>query len=241
MLISFVVPMYNEEKRIGKTVSALNDYLSKRNFGHEVIFVDDGSKDQTLKTLSNLKPKFSHKVITYPNNKGKGFAVKTGALSAHGEYILLLDADMSTPIEEFDKFYPHLNQNTVLIGTRKGLGAQVKKPQPFIRQKMGEVFTLLSSALIVPGITDFTCGFKCFPKSAQKVFERSVINRWSYDPEILFLAVKFGFKIHEIPIVWVNDDRTRVKLVNDTLLSFIELLKIRWNNWQGHYSLPQDV
>jgi len=116
MLISFVVPMYNEEKRIDKTVSALNDYLSRRDFDHEVIFVDDGSKDQTLKTLSNLKPKFSHKVVTYANNKGKGFAVKTGALSARGDYILLLDADMSTPIEEFDKFYPHLNQNTVLIG-----------------------------------------------------------------------------------------------------------------------------
>ncbi|OGY30087.1 MAG: hypothetical protein A3F33_03605 [Candidatus Woykebacteria bacterium RIFCSPHIGHO2_12_FULL_43_10] len=236
MLISFVVPMYNEEKRIDKTVSALNDYLSRRDFDHEVIFVDDGSKDQTLKTLSNLKPKFSHKVVTYANNKGKGFAVKTGALSARGDYILLLDADMSTPIEEFDKFYPHLNQNTVLIGTRKGLGAQVKKPQPFIRQKMGEVFTLLSSTLIVPGITDFTCGFKCFPKSAQKVFERSVINRWSYDPEILFLAHKSGLTIHEIPITWTNDTGSKVNLLKDAFVSLVELVKIRVNDFQGLYS-----
>lgn len=236
MLISIIIPLFNEEKRVSKAIESLNRYLSQKDFDSEVFFVNDGSTDRTVEKIKSLKPEFNFKILSYQPNMGKGYAVKVGMCSAKGSYRLITDVDMSTPVEEFDKFLPLLNKDVVLIGTRKGSNSKVLKHQPIFRQKMGEVFTLLSNILITPGISDFTCGFKCFPKeAAQKVFSKALIKRWSYDPEILFLTRKFNYKIQEISVFWSDDPQTRVKLLGDSLSSLIDLFRIRINNFLGKY------
>ena len=237
MLISFIIPVYNEEERVGQAIEFLNKYLKAVSFDAEVIFVNDGSKDKTGEVINSSKPKFSFRIINYYPNRGKGFAVKTGMLAAQGDYRLLIDVDMSTPIEEFDKFVPLLSPEKIIIGTRKGKVSKVLKRQPIWRQKMGEVYTLMANFLIARGVSDFTCGFKVFPREAAKrVFEKSRIERWSYDAEIIFLALKFGYKLEELGVVWQDDKRTRVKLARDSLKSLIDLLIIRGNEFLGKYS-----
>lgn len=237
MLISFVIPLFNEEKRVSKAVESLNRYLSQKDFDSEVLFVNDGSTDRTVEAIKSLKPEFNFKILSYTPNMGKGYAVKAGMRSAKGSYRLITDVDMSTPISEFDKFLPELSKDLVLIGTRKGSNSKVLIRQPFFRQKMGEMYTLLSNILITFGISDFTCGFKCFPQEAtQKVFSKALIKRWSYDPEILFLTRKFNYKIQEIAVEWSDDPRTRVKLLTDSLSSLVDLFRIRINDFIGKYN-----
>lgn len=236
MKISFLIPVYNEEKRVSKAITALEKYLKKINFSYEVIFVDDGSTDKTIAKINSLKPKFKFRLISYHPNRGKGYAIKRGMLTAVGDYILFFDVDMSTPLTEFDKFIIHLQPGVVLIGNRKGKGAQILKHQPFIREKMGQMFTLLAQFVVAPEVSDFTCGFKCFPASvAKKVFAAAQINRWSYDAEILFLTRQFGFKIQEVPVKWVDDPRTRVTLLKDSLQSLTDLFKIKVWHFLGKY------
>jgi|SRR2546429_197541 len=235
--LSLVIPMYNEVERVGRAVDALNSFLPKQDFIHEVIFVDDGSRDDTVAKLHSLKPKFNYLVVGYPNNHGKGHALRKGMQKATGKYVLFLDVDMSTPIEELRKFKPWMEDGYhVIIGTRKAHGANLVKRQAPLRQKMGEVFTILSNLAIGGGVTDFTCGFKCFSKeAAQKIWDAETIDRWGFDTEILFLAKKFGYSITELPVVWANDERTRVSLVKDAARSLTDLFKIRYNDLMGIY------
>lgn len=236
MLISFIIPVYNEEKRVGKAIKELEIYLKKAAFEYEVIFVDDGSLDETAFKIKSLKPKFKYQLISYEPNHGKGYAIKIGMSEAKGDFRHFLDVDMSTPISEFDKFLPLLHKKTILIGSRKRKGAQVKRHQPFLREKMGQVFTILARILVNPEVTDFTCGFKLFPKEAAgKIFTNALIERWSYDAEILFLAKKYGYSILEVPVSWFDDPRTRVTLFKDSLQSFTDLLKINYLNFTKKY------
>jgi|SRR3989344_5286914 len=236
-LLSIIIPLFNEESRVEKAVSELEKYLSIQDFSTQVIFVDDGSTDKTVRKIKELKPKFDFEIISYRPNKGKGHAIKQGVAEAKGSYLLFCDVDMSTPLNEFNKFLPLVKKKIpVVIGTRKAAGAKIIKRQPFLRQKMGEVFTMLSNILLRSSVSDFTCGFKCFSRgAAEKIFSFSTINRWSYDSEILFLANKLGFKIIEVPVVWKNDSRTKVNLFKDIIESFTDLLKIRLNDRAGHY------
>lgn len=236
MLISFIIPIYNEEKRVGKAVKELEIYLKNVSFKYEVLFVDDGSFDRTISKIKSLKPKFKYRILSYQPNHGKGYAIKIGMKEAAGDFRHFLDVDMSTPIGEFNKFLPLLDSKTILIGSRKRKGALVKKHQPFIREKMGQIFTLLARLLVNRQVTDFTCGFKLFPKTpAEKIFPQALIDRWSYDAEILFLAKKYGYRIKEIPVSWVDDPRTRVTLFKDSLQSFTDLLKINLFNLLNKY------
>lgn len=236
MLISFLIPVYNEEKRIHKAITALEKYLKTFKENHEVIFIDDGSQDGTIAKIKASKPKFKYEILSYTPNHGKGYVIKKGMLQAKGDYRLFFDVDMSTPLEEFSKFLPHLDKKVVLIGNRKQEGAKVVKHQPFLREKMGQVFTLLARGLVVGEVTDFTCGFKLFPKEvALKVFKKARVERWGYDAEILFLTKKFGYKIKQIPVRWADDPRTRVTLLKDSVQSFTDLLLIRLTDLQGKY------
>lgn len=237
MLISFLIPVYNEEKRISKAIKELELYLATFKHEYEVLFIDDGSKDRTVQALKKAKTAFKYKILTYFPNRGKGYAIKRGMIAARGDFRLFFDCDMSTPLKEFDKFIPYLNPKVVLIGNRKRKGAQVEVHQPFIREKMGQVFTLIARLLIAGEVTDFTCGFKCFPRQAAlKVFEKSTVDRWSYDAEILFLTKKYKYKIQQIPVSWADDPRTRVTIIKDSLQSLVDLLTIRWKNFRGLYN-----
>lgn len=229
-ILSIVFPVFNEELRLKKTFEAIELFKKPDIFSDvEIIFVDDGSSDKTLELIKNYKCSYPVFVKNYNKNRGKGFAVKTGMLASRGDYILMLDVDMSTPFSEFKKFYsPIENGCHIIIGSRKINGSSVIKYQPFFRELMGKCFTFLAKIITGNNISDFTCGFKCFSKkSAMEIFSKTKIERWSYDAEILFLAKKFGFKICEVGIAWENDEHTKVRLGIDTLQSFWDLIKIR--------------
>jgi len=235
--LSIIIPLFNEESRVEKAVGELEKYLSVQDFSTQVIFVDDGSTDKTVRKIKELKPKFDFEITSYRPNRGKGYAIKKGVASARSDYLFFCDVDMSTPLQEFNKFLPFIRKKIpVIIGTRKAAGAKIIKRQPYLRQKMGEVFTMLSNILLGSSISDYTCGFKCFSgEASEKIFSLAKINRWSYDSEILFLANKLGFKITEVPVVWKNDSRTKVNLFRDIIESFTDLLRIRLNDRAGHY------
>ncbi|MCS7232070.1 MAG: glycosyltransferase [Elusimicrobiota bacterium] len=230
VFLSVVIPVYNEEDCIVVSLQKIINYLQKRNLPSEIIIVDDGSIDNTKNLVEKFvkdNPSLNIKFLTR-QHMGKGTAVRMGMLNSVGDYCLFLDADLSTDITEFDKMFPYIQQGIdVIIGSRRIRGAKIVIHQPFLREFMGRVFTWLSNIFLGTKFSDFTCGFKCFSKKAKdKIFSTQKINGWSFDSEILFLAKKFGFKIQEIPVTWYNDPSTNVKLLKDTILSFIELIKI---------------
>ena len=234
--LSLVVPAYNEEKIIKANLEEIVNYLSKQNYSWEIVVVDDGSRDVTSKIVSGLKnPKIN--LITLEKNRGKGAALRAGVGAANGEYIIFSDADLSVPIDFVEKFLATFKDGfNVVIGSRKAKGAKIIKHQPIIRETMGKFYTFLSRIVSGVNIADFTCGFKGFKKEAgKKIFANSLVDRWSYDVEIIFLANKYGYKIKEIPVSWVNRVESRVSLGNAVITSFLDLLKVRLNDILGKY------
>lgn len=241
--LTLVIPVYNEEKRIGNTFPIIkNKVLSvekKLKIKTNVIFVNDGSTDETSNLLNKLIAKDKHfNLIGYGRNKGKGHALKKGFNKAKGDYIVFMDADLSTPLKYLEVFINKIeNEKTILIGSRKTVGAHVKKHQPWLREKLGQGFTLLSNIFIVWGVTDFTCGFKMFPnKIGKKIFNKVTINRWGYDSEVLFLAKKYKCKIVEIPVDWNNSEESKVDLKKDVIRSLADIVQIRINNFKNKYN-----
>lgn len=230
--ISFVVPLFNEEKRIGKLFEALTSVRIPRGLRLEkVIFVNDGSTDTTLKQLKNFtkrKNKFETKIITYKENHGKGYAIKLGMLEANSDYALFFDADVSTPLSELTKFVPQIKkQIEVIIGTRKNGKSTVIIHQPKYREFLGKGFTLITQKVLSLNVTDFTCGFKAFSKVAKdNIFTKAQIQGWGYDAEIIFLATKNKFSMREVPVIWANDERTKVVLYKAIPKSLYELAQI---------------
>lgn len=228
--LSIIIPLYNEEARL-RNLLKIYRYLDRSNLNYEVLLVNDGSIDNTVKKLKALAKKFKFKLISYEKNKGKGFAVKTGMLDAKGKYRLFTDIDLSTPIEQFNKFIPHLKKADILIGSRKTAGAHLYKRQSFIRESLGKGFTLLSRIILDLEISDFTCGFKCFSKkSSISIFSKQKIERWGFDSEILFIAKKLGFSIKEVPINWSHDPRSKVRFPHDIISSLSDLYKIKYHS-----------
>ncbi|MBU2592572.1 glycosyltransferase, partial [Patescibacteria group bacterium] len=236
--ISFIIPVYNEEKRLKKTFRALAKFKAPKGLKlSQVIFVNDGSTDNTLKVLKSTKLPYPIKIISYAKNKGKGYAVKKGLAQIKTDYGLFFDADIATPINEIKKFVNYINAGVpVIIGTRKNSHSTVVKPQPVYRQVLGKCFTYLSNIALNTWVTDFTCGFKAFSKTAAKqISRRMAINRWGFDSEIMFLSRKLGFKIQEVAVIWADDPNSRVNLTKDIVRSFGELIQIRLNQAKGKY------
>ncbi len=232
--LSIIIPLYNEEEKLFNLMT-IYQYLSNQKFDWEIILVNDGSLDGTQKRVKKMLKSYAFKnteLITYPQNKGKGFAIKTGMLKARGEYRLFTDIDLSTPIKEFNKFFPFLRRFDVIIGSRKIKGSKLSKRQPYPREILGKGFTFLSQKFLDLNINDFTCGFKCFSKkAAREIFKRQKINGWGFDSEILFIAKKLGFKIKEVPITWTDDPGSRVKFPHAIISSLKDLYKIRLNDY----------
>jgi dolichyl-phosphate beta-glucosyltransferase len=228
--LSVVVPAYNEEKRIGHTLGHMVHFLKSQPYTSEIIVVDDGSQDQTVSLSRQKLAQFPHKVIENAVNRGKGSAVKQGMLAATGDYILFSDADMSTPIEEINRFFPlFLEGFDCVIGSRALKDSKLEIRQNALREFIGRVFNRLARLLSFRGISDSQCGFKCFTrKAAHDLFQRQKLDGFSFDAEILFLAQKHGYKICEQAVLWKNDAQSRVQILRDPLLMFRDLLKIRW-------------
>lgn len=236
--ISFVIPVYNESERLVATFEALKELSLPVGLKlDEVIFVDDGSTDGTLAILSRSKKLLEGyvgakvEIISYKANRGKGYAVRAGMKHAVSDYILLFDADISTPLSELSKFAPFLGVGRAIIGTRKNGKSTVIKHQPRFREFLGIAFTKMTQLALRTEVSDFTCGFKLFSKDAyQGIAKISIINRWGYDAEVVYLAEKLGFDIVEIPVTWSNDDRTKVKLYKAIPETLAEIARIIWEH-----------
>lgn len=233
MYLSVIIPAYNEEKRLPKTLEEINKYLSRQSYDYEIIVVNDGSRDNTAEIIRGLTPVIKNlRLIDNKKNKGKGFVVRQGMLRAEGEFRLFTDADNSTSIEQIEKIWPEFEAGCdIVIGSRDIKGAVLDPPQPFIRNViLGEGFKLFRKILIgLWGLQDTQCGFKCFTKKAvENIFPKCKIDRFAFDPEILAIAQKLGFKIKEIPVYWKNDPDSKVKF-KSMIKMLIDLFKIRWN------------
>jgi dolichyl-phosphate beta-glucosyltransferase len=235
--ISFVIPVYNEQKRIGKTFKALSRVRLPAGLKlSEVIFVNDGSTDQTKAKINRFRMKNKKikniRLISYPGNMGKGYAVRQGMIASDADYTLFFDADMSTPLSEISKLKPLIEKEAdVIFGTRKNGKSTVIKHQPFYREFLGRGFTHMTKFALNLEVTDFTCGFKAFSKIAnRKIFTNAVINGWGYDAEVAYLAKKNSFEILEKPVIWANDERTKVKLYKAVPQTLFDLLRIYFNH-----------
>jgi glycosyltransferase involved in cell wall biosynthesis len=233
--LSLIIPVYNETTRLHNLKEVI-DFLKKQKFLSELLVVDDGSTDETLSELKNWQKKGGLKIISYQPNHGKGYAIKKGMLAASGQFRLFMDVDLSTPLSELKNFLPYLNQADLIIASRKTRGAKLIARQSLIRETLGKGFTRLSQLVLGVGVSDFTCGFKCFSeKAAEKIFKITRIERWGFDSEVLFLAKKLGLTIKEIPVSWKHDAQSKVKFPRDLIRSFNDLATIRLNDLKGKY------
>ncbi len=238
IFLSIIIPAFNETKRIVSTIESLNNFFLKKDFIFEIIIVDDGSTDDLRLCLEN---NFNDTVPicyeTYGDNRGKGFAVRFGSTKVRGDYLIYLDADGSTPIEEFDKLYKSINDGyDIAIGSRAiGYDSVKLKAKPH-RVIIGRIFNFIVNLLCVPEIKDTQCGFKLFTKkSAEIVFSRQTLNGFSFDCELLFIARIHNLKIKELAVNWYNIEGSRVNLLSDSLKMFVDLLKIRFSYYRGIY------
>lgn len=235
--LSVVIPAYNEAAVIRQTVRDVAAFLTASGLTHEILIVDDGSTDGTVAAARELEGAMPAVHLIQAPHEGKGGAVKRGALEASGAWLLFMDADHSTRIEEFRKCLPWLREGfELVIGSRKMPGADVRVHQPWLRESMGKIFTALTNLILGTRASDITCGFKSFTAGAAKaVFELQRIPGWGFDAELLFIARRLGCRIKEVPVVWTDDASTKVRLLRDAARSLLELLVIRSGPWRGWY------
>lgn len=228
--LSVVIPTYNEESRIISTLEQTVGYLQVQNFSWEIIVVDDGSKDQTAKKVQEFIATHPEVIIlSNPRNNGKGYVVRQGVLESKGKYVLFSDADLSTPIQEVKKLLFILEKGCdVAIGSRNIKNSGVTVVCPLGRQFVGETFNFLVRLLIIPGIRDTQCGFKCFRREvAYDLFGRQKMKGFSFDVEILYLAKLSGYSIEEVPVNWWYASSSKVNVFKDSLKMFRDVLEIR--------------
>jgi len=234
MKLSVIIPCYNEEGRIVKTLREINKYLSLQSYDSEIIVVSDGSKDRTAEVVRGMMSEIKNlRLIDNKENHGKGYVVRQAILEARGDYRLFTDADNSTSIDHVEKMWPLLEKNyDVVMGTRDSRDDKEAKQavsQPAWKRFLGDIGNIGIQVLVIWGIWDTQCGFKAFSKkAAEDIFKRCKINRWAFDVEVWALARKLGYKIGIVPIYWINSPESKVKL-KGYVRFFKELLRIKWN------------
>jgi dolichyl-phosphate beta-glucosyltransferase len=236
--ISLIIPAFNEEQRIGKSLEQIFLFCNAQGLPFEIIIVDDGSSDGTVPFIRcRFGDRCQLKMIQQTQRRGKGAAVQRGMLQARGDYLFFSDADLSVPIETLPVFLAALqSRSDIAIGSRRAPGAKIEVHQPLFREMMARIFTLLSNLLLGARYFDVTCGFKGFRREvARELFIRQRLHSWSFDSEILFISRLRGYRVTEIPVKWRNDERTKVRLWKDALASFLGLLRIRANQILGKY------
>jgi len=245
--LSIIIPAFNEAERIPKTLIDIDHRLEGVSYTYEIIVVNDGSKDNTAEVVTAMMKMVKNlKLIDNEENKGKGGVTKQGMLAATGDIRLFTDADNSTSIDQFQKMAAYFNKNgsfgvqnhyDVVIGSRAVKGSILDPAEPWYRQIPGKVGNLVIQALLLPGLWDTQCGFKAFTEeSAVKIFNASRINGWGFDIEALALAKRMGYLIKEVPVHWINDTRSKVK-VSSYIAVLLETLTIRWRFWTNWYTI----
>lgn len=236
---SIVIPAYNEGARLGATLEQVLAYLDAQKWAAEIVVVNDGSRDRTPELVRSFAKKDARvRLVENPGNRGKGYSVKNGMLQAHGEIIVFSDADLSSPIQEMPKLLGALESGAdIAIGSRWLQAELQTQRQSLHRQMFGRIFNLLQRALLGLNFKDTQCGFKAFKRSAaQAILPLQQIERWGFDPEILFLARKFGMRVDEVAVHWGHSGDTRINPLTDGMKMFVELLRIRGNDLSRKYS-----
>jgi glycosyltransferase involved in cell wall biosynthesis len=235
---SIVIPAYNEDARLHASLEKVLAYLRQQKWDAEVIVVNDGSGDNTaeiVREVAQTNPAL--RLVENPGNRGKGYSVRNGILNSLGQVVLFSDADLSSPIEEMPKLLKALQAGAdIAIGSRWLRTELQTQRQPFHRQIFGRVFNLLLRTTLGLQFADTQCGFKAFTRrAALTIFPLQRIERWGFDPEILFLARKFDFKVKEVPVLWGHSGGTRIHPLTDGSRMFLDMLRIRWYDLTGKY------
>lgn len=231
--LSIVVPAYNEAGRIGTSLHTLLQWTADHAPSAEIIVVDDGSRDTTVALVTALAQHHPRlRIEALRSNRGKGAAVRRGVEVATGQWILFTDADLSTPIAEVDKLIAATQAGAdIAIASRDVAGSDIARHQPAYREAMGRTFNALVRALALPGFADTQCGFKLFRSvAAKRAFGRMTIERFAFDVEVLFIARKLGYRIAEVGVRWVNDDRTTVSPIKDASRMLVDIARIRYRH-----------
>ena len=237
---SIVIPAYNESARLGATLEKVLSFVHAQRWDAEVIVVNDGSRDNTAEIARAFAAKDPClRVVENPGNRGKGYSVRNGMLHSQGRVVLFSDADLSSPIEESVKLFSAIEEGAdIAIGSRWLRAETQTQRQPLHRQLFGRIFNLALRLTLGLQFADTQCGFKAFRRPAvEAIFPQQKIERWGFDPEILFLARKFGFKVKEVPVLWGHSGGTRINPLIDGSRMVQEMFRIRWYSITGKYSI----
>ncbi len=246
--LSVIIPVYNEEERLAATLETIYTYLIKKEWDYEIIVVDDGSEDDTVKVAEIFVENHENTYLVKNPHRGKAYAVRTGVLEAKKKFVYFADADLATPIDEVEKMIGWLSGHDydIAIASREAEGAN-RIGEPWYRHIIGRVFNLIVQLVALPGLNDTQCGFKLFKRrAAEKIFKNLKIYGddmedsrgaffGAFDVEVLFLARKFGYKVKEVPVVWKYKKTTRLNLVSNSWKMFRDVLKVRLYDLRGRY------
>ena len=238
-MYSIVIPVYNESVRVKAALKSVVGCIRARGWNAEVLVVNDGSTDSTadvVRAFAETAPEV--RLLENPGNRGKGYSVRSGMLHALGNVALFTDADLSAPIEEAERLFAAIQKGAdIAIGSRWLEKDRQTQRQPLYRQFFGRCFNLVTRFIMRLPFADTQCGFKAFTReAAQTVFQLQTIERWGFDPEILFIALKRGYRVVEVPVSWAHDERTRMSYLRDGLKMLQEIALIRWNALRGRYT-----
>jgi glycosyltransferase involved in cell wall biosynthesis len=235
--LSIIIPSYNEEHRLPATLERLAAYIQTCGREVEVLVVDDGSKDRTAKIAESFRDKLpALRVVSNGVNRGKGFSVRHGMQEARGRVALFTDADLSAPIEEADKLIGALEHYDVAMGSRAVDRSLITVHESPFREFAGIIFNKIVRLILWLPFVDTQCGFKAFRRERCKIiFEQQTIERFGFDPELLYLARHHGLHAVEIPVRWGHSPATKVSMLRDSIQMFLDIFQIRWNSLLGRY------
>ena len=235
-----MIPAYNEQARLPRTLDSVLAYLWARSWSFaEIVVVDDGSSDATAEVVEGFGAATpAVRLLRNPGNRGKGYSVRHGVLAAAGDWILFSDADLSAPIEELDKLLAAAREQnaSVVLGSRALDRSLILVHQSFFRENAGRFFNLLMRLLTGLPFEDTQCGFKLFEaRAAREIFRRQQLDGFGFDVEVLFIARRLGCRMAETPVCWSHSEGTKVRMFQDSLNMFLDLLRVRWHQWMGRY------
>ncbi|HEX4497590.1 MAG TPA: dolichyl-phosphate beta-glucosyltransferase [Thermoanaerobaculia bacterium] len=233
MDLSIIIPAFNESRRLGPTLQKVVDYLGRRGLGYEVLVVDDGSTDATDEVALAFASQ-GVRLLRQEVNRGKGAVVRIGVLASQGAEVLLLDADLSTPIEDFERLQPHLADADLVLGSRAVEGSDILQHQPFYREMMGRTFNFIIQVLGVRGLRDTQCGFKLLDGDvARSLFAEIRIESFAYDVEMVWLAQRRGYRVVEVGVRWADSPASKVNPLTDSVRMFWDVLALRWRDFRS--------
>ena len=237
--LSIVVPAYNEGERLVASIEKIGSYLDAAGIDAEILVVDDGSKDRTAELAAKALLGRRGRVLRNGDNRGKGYSVRHGVAEARGRFVLLTDADLSTPIDEHAKLAAVIRDRDldVVIGSRALPESDVQVRQGWLRQTMGRSFNTIIRAVTGLPFRDTQCGFKLLDRDRVKpLFDKMVVNRFAFDVELLFLCARFGLSVADVPVTWRNATGSKVSVFGDPLNMIVDVLRVRWRFRRGLYN-----